>query len=56
MSEIDKNFDIFNFAVNSASIPSEAYWVMSSVVVERLPIFGLQNDSKSTQVAQKRRC
>ena len=45
------------FQPKSANIPLKAaYWIMSSVFVERLSTFWHQNDSKSTQVAQKRRC
>ena len=64
MSEIDKHFDSFDFLrsilshfpTESANIPLKAYWVMSSVFVERSPTFLFQNDSKSTKIAQKRRC
>ena len=53
MSEVDKKFDIFQ--LKSAVIPSKAYCIMSSVFLERLPTFGLQNEEKSTQFAQKQK-
>ena len=47
-----KIWAIFRFM--SENIPLKAYWMMSSVYVERLPTFWLQNYSKSTQIPKKR--
>ena len=55
MPGIDKNIDIFNFLRSnlilfqpkSANISLKADRSMSSILVERLPSFWFQNDSKS---------